>query len=312
MNGEAASLVIGQSSFTTATAATTQTGLEYPWGLVFDSHGNLWVADYLNSRVLEYVPGTFPCTSGQFCTDMPATLVLGQSSWATGTPATSQTGLYDPRGLSFDSHGNLWVSDSLNYRVLEYAGANALYAVVRGTDNGIYLNWYTGGVWQSWVRLPGATLDTPGAAVQGSTLWVAVEGTDQGIYVSQWQITGETWGGSWTKLPGATSSGPRLTLDSVNNVLYMAVRGTDNAIYYTHVEGILCSSPCSPVWSAWAGIPTGTTSGSPAILVSGGLLYTMVQGTDNGIYYCTWPVAGGAWSTWVRLAGATNAGPSLA
>jgi hypothetical protein len=58
-------------------------------------------------------------------------------------------------------------------------------------------------------------------------------------------------------------------------------------------------------------IPNGSTSGSPAILVSGGLLYTMVQGTDNGVYYCTWPVAGGAWPNWVSLPGATKSGPNL-
>ena len=118
--GNPATLVLGQSDFTSNAHAPSQTGLYSPQGLTFDSHGNLWVADYDNNRVLEYVPGTPPCSSGQFCNDMPAELVLGQSGFMSGGSATTQTGLFSPFGLSFDSHGNLWVADSANNRVLEY------------------------------------------------------------------------------------------------------------------------------------------------------------------------------------------------
>ena len=55
-NGMNASLVLGQSSFTTKTAATTQSGLYNPSSVFIDSSGNAWVADYGNSRVLMYVP----------------------------------------------------------------------------------------------------------------------------------------------------------------------------------------------------------------------------------------------------------------
>ncbi len=52
--GMAASLVIGQSSFTSSGSATTQSGLHNPEGLAFDSSGNLWVAENSNNRVLEF------------------------------------------------------------------------------------------------------------------------------------------------------------------------------------------------------------------------------------------------------------------
>jgi sugar lactone lactonase YvrE len=110
---EAASLVIGQSSFTGSVAATSSTGLSGPTGLAFDSSGNLWVVDNGNSRVLEY---TTP-----FSTSEAAALVIGQSSFTSSDYAdTNSTGLSYPTGLAFDSGGNLWVADQENDRVLEY------------------------------------------------------------------------------------------------------------------------------------------------------------------------------------------------
>ena len=55
-NGMNASLVLGQSSFTTATAATTQNGMYNPTFVFIDSAGNAWVADEYSNRVLMYVP----------------------------------------------------------------------------------------------------------------------------------------------------------------------------------------------------------------------------------------------------------------
>ena len=56
--GQAASLVLGQSSFTTRTMATSKTGLSDASGIALDSSGNVWVADAGNNRVLEFVKGT--------------------------------------------------------------------------------------------------------------------------------------------------------------------------------------------------------------------------------------------------------------
>jgi len=110
---EAASLVIGQSSFTGSATATTSTGLSGPTGLAFDSSHNLWVVDMGNSRVLEY---TAPFSTGE-----AATLVIGQSSFTSSDfTDTNSTGLSYPTGLAFDSGGNLWVADQSNNRVLEY------------------------------------------------------------------------------------------------------------------------------------------------------------------------------------------------
>jgi hypothetical protein len=112
-NGQAASLVLGQTDFTSSGAATTSTGLHDPNRVAFDSGSNLWVADAYNNRVLEY---TTPFSTGE-----AASIVIGQSSFTAASSATTSTGLSGPYGVVFDSSHNLWVVDTANRRVLEYA-----------------------------------------------------------------------------------------------------------------------------------------------------------------------------------------------
>jgi len=111
-NDENASLVIGQPDFVTGTANDTQNGLTGPGGLAFDRSGNLWVVDFGNNRILEYVP--------PFTTQMNATSVLGQGTFTSKAPALTNSGLFEPHLIAFDASGNLWVTDSGNNRVLEF------------------------------------------------------------------------------------------------------------------------------------------------------------------------------------------------
>lgn len=111
-SGEAASVVIGQTDYTSNTMAASAGGLNEPGDVTFDSHGDLWVVDGGNNRVLEYEQ---PFTNG-----MNASLVLGQPDLATVTNSTTQTGMDFPAAARFDSSGNLWVSDAVNNRILEY------------------------------------------------------------------------------------------------------------------------------------------------------------------------------------------------
>ena len=120
-NDMAASLELGQPSGATAFTSNTgnngglsATSLDYPVQPAFDGDGNLWVVDYVNNRVLEYVP---PFSNG-----MAATLELGQPSGATafttGTQNTSQSGFYYPWSISIDTSGNIQVIDFDNNRVM--------------------------------------------------------------------------------------------------------------------------------------------------------------------------------------------------
>ncbi|MHB8546707.1 MAG: NHL repeat-containing protein [Nitrosotalea sp.] len=120
-NNMAASLVLGQSSFTTNTAGTSNSTLNNPANIAFDSSGNLWVADDSNNRVLEYKP---PFSNG-----MAASLVFGQANFTSsginnGFSNPSASSLNDVNGIAFDKSGNLWVADSGNNRVLRHVQAS--------------------------------------------------------------------------------------------------------------------------------------------------------------------------------------------
>ncbi|HTR61101.1 MAG TPA: NHL repeat-containing protein, partial [Candidatus Binataceae bacterium] len=125
--GPAASVVFGQGSghgasggdFTTANAALGRTGLNFPVGVALDSHNNLFVADELNSRVLEYdAPLATPATP-----NVTANRVYGQGStgdsFDTATPGVSQTMMLGAVAVALDPSDNLYASDEAN-RVCEF------------------------------------------------------------------------------------------------------------------------------------------------------------------------------------------------
>lgn len=114
-DGMSASLVIGQPTFVTNSGILSQNGLECAplCSISFDQAGNLWVASEYQNRVLEYRP---PFSSG-----MDASIVIGQSSFTSGTASSRLNGLSEPFGVAFDPGGNLWVGDRIhNQRVLEF------------------------------------------------------------------------------------------------------------------------------------------------------------------------------------------------
>lgn len=109
---QAANLVLGQTDFTSNGSATSAAGLNYPIKAITDASGNLWVADCSNNRVVEY--------KTPFSTGMSATTVLGEPDMNTSTGGSTSTTLSCPSGMVFDSHGNLWVSDYDNSRIVEF------------------------------------------------------------------------------------------------------------------------------------------------------------------------------------------------
>ncbi len=120
VSGGAADLVIGQPDFLSGEcnqnngAIPTAGTLCQPIGVAVDSSGNLYVADYFNSRVLEYnTPfagcGSFPCVGGS------AHLVFGQSDNFTTSDCdpsgVTANSLCLPAGVAVDSGGNVYVVD---------------------------------------------------------------------------------------------------------------------------------------------------------------------------------------------------------
>ncbi|MCL5006970.1 MAG: peptidoglycan-binding protein [Patescibacteria group bacterium] len=121
-DGENASYVLGQTGFTNNGSATTQSGLYEPYGLAYDSvNSRLFVADYGNNRVLVFNAATSTISNGE-----NASYVLGQTGFTTRTITTSQSGLYESSGLSYDSASSqLFVADRGNNRVLVFNAATS-------------------------------------------------------------------------------------------------------------------------------------------------------------------------------------------
>jgi len=109
--GESASLVIGQTTFLTHGAGTSATNLSDPWGLAIGPTGSVWVADDGNNRVLEFAP---PFSDG-----MAASLVLGQTGYA-ANGSSLPDGMETPMGVGFDANEDLWVAESGYNRMVEY------------------------------------------------------------------------------------------------------------------------------------------------------------------------------------------------
>lgn len=125
-NGVAADLVIGQPDFVSAIPNNGGLGpssLFLPQGLSVDEHGNLWVCDAFNNRVLKF---NTPLTDGS---PTAADLVLGQPNFVSADAnlgggfegvdvATAESILFPGRVVA--RHGHVWVADSGNSRVLHY------------------------------------------------------------------------------------------------------------------------------------------------------------------------------------------------
>jgi NHL repeat len=114
----AAGLVIGQQNFTSISpnqglGLPNASTLDHPYSLALESSNNLYVADTNNSRILEY---NAPLTSP----NMPASQVIGQTSFNSITIGTSASQLRFPFSVAVDQARNVYVADTNNNRVLGY------------------------------------------------------------------------------------------------------------------------------------------------------------------------------------------------
>ncbi|MBL9151475.1 MAG: NHL repeat-containing protein [Verrucomicrobiales bacterium] len=119
-NDAPASAVLGQGSFTTATASVSATTLNGPHGLCIDANDALWVADRFNNRVLRYNAVSSKANGAA------ADLVIGQTNFTNGAIGVAANRLSSPVGICLDAAGNLWVADSDNNRVLRFDGATGM------------------------------------------------------------------------------------------------------------------------------------------------------------------------------------------
>ncbi len=121
-NGGAAEAVFGQPDFTSVTSnngGRSAQSLYYPMTCAMDAAGRLFVTDHGNKRVMRYDDAATKPSFAQ------ADGVLGQADFASSTTGTTANsfGSGNLYGIALDAHGNLYVSDGGNNRVLRFDNA---------------------------------------------------------------------------------------------------------------------------------------------------------------------------------------------
>ena len=86
------------------TTSVFASGLNYPYGMAFDSAGNLYVANALGNSIEKFTPG--------------------------GASSVFASGLNIPIGLAFDASGNLYVTDSGDGTIVKFTpgGSGSVFA----------------------------------------------------------------------------------------------------------------------------------------------------------------------------------------
>ncbi len=132
-----ATRVYGQGGSFTSNAANnggvSANSLWEPFAVALDGSGNLYVADYVNNRVLYYPAGS-----------TTATRVYGQggsfTSGAANNGGISANSLDQPTGVALDSSGDLYVADLQNNRVLFYPYGSTTATQVYGQGGSFTTN----------------------------------------------------------------------------------------------------------------------------------------------------------------------------
>lgn len=115
----------GTAGFSGDGGPSTNASLNLPSGIAVDDKGNVYIADQSNHRIrkLDIATGIINTVAG-----------LGGSGGfgGDGGPAT-QAALYSPSSVAVDRKGNLFVADTVNYRIRKIELATGRITTVAGT-----------------------------------------------------------------------------------------------------------------------------------------------------------------------------------
>lgn len=286
-----ASLVLGQSSFLTRAAGTSASSLAHPEGLAFNASGDLLVADSGNNRVLEFTP--------PFSTGMSASLVLGQSTMTASGSGTTASNLSDPSDVAIGPTGAVWVADSGNGRVVEFATplANGTAAtVVLGQANLV----------SRGQGLPYGMMDPVGIAFDpNGDLWVAdASGRNRVTEYLPPLLTGfppsvvlgqSSFGGSAPGTSPQNLSGPTGVAMGPTGSLWVVDAGNDRVIEFVPpVYSVTVTETGLPSGAAWAiafaGAVTGAIAPTAIVLVQSNGTFPFAAGAVPG--YSASPTSG--------------------
>ena len=168
--------------------------LLFPWGFAFDTTGNIWIADTGNNRVQEFT------SSGSWMQTIPSS-GCGNVSPAGCTASATNGQFSSPKGVAFDSSGNLWVADYGNHRVQEFNSSGSYLFAIGAGYNGV-----SGAIGSSGIA-SGQFNNPQGIAVDSSNnVWVADSGNSR---VEEFNSSGSFLNGlgaGYNGVPGSIGS----------------------------------------------------------------------------------------------------------
>jgi sugar lactone lactonase YvrE len=185
--GQGGDFTSNSCNFDTGGGNPTAHDLCDPTSVALDGSGNLYVADTVNQRVLEY--------NAPFSIDTTANKVFGQGGSFTSNDCDGDTtdlgssadDLCDPTGVAVDGTSNLYVADGGNNRVVEYnsaIGTNTTADTVFGQGGDFTSNVCNFDIFLLGSNIEGSTADDlclpAGVATDpGGDLFVADEGNSR-------------------------------------------------------------------------------------------------------------------------------------
>jgi trimeric autotransporter adhesin len=107
----------------------TSASLYYPWGIAVDASGNIYIADAGNYRIRLVTKSTGIITT-----------VAGDGTFGSkgdGGQATSAS-MYYPWGVTVDASGNIYIVDTINYRVRLVTKSTGIITTVAGDGTSGY------------------------------------------------------------------------------------------------------------------------------------------------------------------------------
>jgi sugar lactone lactonase YvrE len=116
----------GINTFAGDGGAATSASLSHPNGVALDASGNLYIADYGNSRIRKVAAAT------GIITTVTGNGVFGFAG--DGGAATSAS-LSSPIGVALDGSGNLYIVDYLNHRIRKVTAATGIITTVAGNGS---------------------------------------------------------------------------------------------------------------------------------------------------------------------------------